>query len=1066
MPARRPARGIRTAFAVQAAVAVCCMVAARAAEEPPATGSRLAIVATAAADAGLVDLLTAELAKEPGLALVERQAIGNVLDELRVSQVAADADTTLKLGQLLAADALLLVEPEPTAEPPRTRLRIVETKTGIRLGDWPVPAAGLAAGDMADVLGGLRLALAKVGVPPGARQLVGMIGILPEAASGDLAALARSLTVLVEQDLQALPDVVILERQQLRRLTSEHDLTGIERGLKTSTRLVEGGLRREGDRLVLTLQFVPLTGGAGPKATVESTRQIPALRRAAAEALATLRGAEPDRLPAAEDPATESALLAARAKRLQGFREHTAALRLAEAAYGLAPSNERFQQAHWAYLEAQSLLSSGIAMLKYRSDWSRHWFSRDVYPTAEAARIARLELAIRAADLVRDHHDRSVGDPKYLADLQFDISRLLFYLRYPIEGDAERRLAAELTRVEDATYARMLADARAAGSPTATALILQRLEAGQRLLAGQGKGMAEGVAEFLSAARQELAREREAGRLPPDRDRFEARYHDLVWRAVNEYVHPAPPLAEIRPVLDALAESETAAFRIIGWSRLLELPDDAGASAAERLLDALFSGVVLRGPRQLDQESLFEKSAVAATRRLAKAGRLTAFVERMVAKAESERDLTGLVGWPHALLSLIRGDREHAAAFAARVDALIAAKAYAAAVQPAAEFYRQRAALLNAHENRPTRVAPPEGGPLDAYETVPVRTTGVDRDFGILAMIHVDRSAGGDQRRPLVLVCAKHHGFPRTPSPSDPPEFDYLIGRAGADGREMIVAARCRLPLRVILDMATGGGRVFFGSEQHGLAVVSADGTTMITTRDGLPSDHVGPMAWLDDRLYVAVPAGLAAVDPVTKRCLSIASARSLESRNPLDGTANYAITGLVADPPRGRLVVLVQADFNRVGRYAAGDPAASQTPEGLWSFTPADRTWARLEPGGVEQLVNGGDHLLYKRGDVLHRLDLASSAITPLAGHSRGGLAYASQRGAEHAFCDGLLFNARSGRARDASGTEHAWRPGTGCQGSSIWRVGGELLVFDEFGNRLFLIRKRTRAAADAPSP
>jgi hypothetical protein len=102
----------------------------------------------------------------------------------------------------------------------------------------------------------------------------------------------------------------------------------------------------------------------------------------------------------------------------------------------------------------------------------------------------------------------------------------------------------------------------------------------------------------------------------------------------------------------------------------------------------------------------------------------------------------------------------------------------------------------------------------------------------------------------------------------------------------------------------------------------------------------------------------------------------------------------------------------------------------------------------------------------VLHRLDLASSAITPLAGHSRGGLAYASQRGAEHAFCDGLLFNARSGRARDASGTEHAWRPGTGCQGSSIWRVGGELLVFDEFGNRLFLIRKRTRAAADAPSP
>lgn len=1061
-----PARRIRAGAAAHVAVAICCLAAARAAETPPAVASRLAIVAAAAADAGLVDVLTVELAKEPGLALVERQAIRTVLDELQVSPVAADTDTMLKLGRLLAADVLLMVEPEPTADPARTRLRIVETKTGIRLGDWPVPAAGLAAGEMADVLGGLRLALAKVGVAPADRHLVGMIGIRPEAASVELATLTRTLTVLVERDLQALPDVVILEREQLRRLTAEHDLTGIERDLKTSTRLVEGGLRREDDRLVLTLQFVPLTGQAGPKATVESTRQISALRRAAAEALATLRGVEPDRLPAAGDPAAESAMLAARAKRLEGFGEHTAAIRLAEAAYGLAPSSERFQQAHWAYLGAQSSLSSGIAMLKSRPDWSRHWFSRDVYPTAEAARIARLELAIRAADLVRDHHDRSVGDPRYLADLQFDVGRLLFYSRYPAESDAERRLAAELARVEDATYVRMLADARAAGSPTATALILQRLEAGHRLLAGQGKSLAAGVAEFLDEARQELAREREAGRLPPDRGRFEARYHDLVWRAVNQYVHPAPPLAEIRPVLDALADSETAAFRIIGWSRLLELPDDAGADAAQRLLDTLFSGAVLRGPRQLDQESLFEKSAVAAIKRLATAGRLTAFVERLVAKAESEHDLTSLVGWPHALLALIRGDREHAAAHGARIDALIAAQAYAAAVQSAAGFYRQRAALLDAHEKRTTQLAPPEGGPLDAYETVPVRTNGVDRDFGILAMIHVDHAADGDKRRPLVLVCAKHRGYPRSPAADDPSEFDYLIGRAGADGREMIVEARCRLPLRVILDMATGGGRVYFGTEQHGLAMVSADGTTMITTRDGLPSDHVGPMAWLGDRLYVAVPAGLAAVEPATKRCLSIASARSLESRNPLDGTANYAITGLVADPPRGRLVILVQAEINRVGSYAAGDPAASRTPEGLWSFSPADRTWTRLEPAGVEQLVHGGDHVLYERGHVLHRLDLASSAITPLAGHSRGGLAYASQRNAGHAFCDGLLFNARSGRARDGAGTEHAWRPGTECQGSGICRVGDELLVFDEYGSRLFLIRKRTPSAAAAPPP
>ena len=82
-----------------------------------------------------------------------RESIARVVDELTLSAArSGDGAAAVKLGGLLAADAILFVEPEPGAEPPRVRLEFVETRTGIRLGDgrelWKV-ALGVSAGPAA-----------------------------------------------------------------------------------------------------------------------------------------------------------------------------------------------------------------------------------------------------------------------------------------------------------------------------------------------------------------------------------------------------------------------------------------------------------------------------------------------------------------------------------------------------------------------------------------------------------------------------------------------------------------------------------------------------------------------------------------------------------------------------------------------------------------------------------------------------------------------------------------------------------------------------------------------------
>ena len=79
------------------------------------------IVAGELQQTGLADLVLAELSKEKGIELVERQQLDAALKELKLSaMLGSDAAGRLKLGRMLNADALVfmsLSKPEPSQTP-------------------------------------------------------------------------------------------------------------------------------------------------------------------------------------------------------------------------------------------------------------------------------------------------------------------------------------------------------------------------------------------------------------------------------------------------------------------------------------------------------------------------------------------------------------------------------------------------------------------------------------------------------------------------------------------------------------------------------------------------------------------------------------------------------------------------------------------------------------------------------------------------------------------------------------------------------------------------------------
>ena len=1015
-------------LAVIVAYGLACIRGSAAAEPGPPS---VAIVPTAAARAALADLLTADLAKDAAFRLVERQAVNRVVAELERAS-ATDVAADVKLGQLLAAEAILLLDAAAAQTPPRVRVRLVETRTGIRLadGEW---AAGDLLANRAALLVDVRQGLAKLRVPPSGRRLVGVVGLRSEEEAGATVATARALSVFAERDLQRIPDVVVLEREQLRRLTTERDLTGTELDLRASTVLLEGSLRREGDGFVIALALLPLKDGKRQERTVTPRAETAAARDAIAAALADMLAAKIE--AGAAGPTAEAKLLLERARKLVGLGDYPQASRLAEAAYVLHPCRETFDMAN------------ALSLVALPDD---------------ASPVDLAQAGLRQAELIGDFYDRTTESLAWETLFPVDLLHGIWSPTPAPVSNEEREIRDRIRAVEQATADRVLAFRRAADRATTGFVLLRRLTAIDRLVPGAPRPTATDFMRFVSSVQRELATEAMADRLPDgpaamvsqqgvaiSREAFANLYHTALAIALND--HPSrPPLDDIAPLIDGLVGGDDPALRIVGLSCLLAAPGDRGTAAAERILDVYFRSA--DPPWTIYEVTAFTtvaRIAEFAAQRLAITGRAPGYAERLVAGAERRSDAAPLMRSPTTFAQLVLADPTGAATLHRRVEALLAAGRQSRDVRSLANRYRKLVGQAFDAQAGKGEFAPskkPPVGPWADYVVEPLEFTNAPAALPRLVAAAVDRQATEqeptEQGRAVVLLwgaAAADRG-----GPGGKVVWRHLLTRCGPAGGTLAEVAAFDLPTTAVTSVACGAGRTFIGTTGHGLFVIDGRGVKAIGEEEGLPATGVGPMAWLDGRLFMAVTRGMATHDPATGGCQVLASAAAVAPRHQLDGGAPYQVTGMFADPVRHRLWMTVAGDRSRGG---------------LWCHSPREGTWRRMLAGDIRgPHWNGGRKAVvtwsqYSQS-VPYEVDLDDGGCTPLLGFMPQDRSHADPTGAGQALFDGLLFTG-PGRVLDADGAWYEPDP-AGPAWTGIEQVGESLVAWDIVHGLIHRIRRR----------
>lgn len=228
---------------------------------------RWAILATpAATEAKMPDLLLAELSQAPDLELVERQQLQAAVQELTVATVLGSDGRAqrLRLGQILKADALLLVDLEGTGKDKSLRLVVAECRYGARLKVETMPWQP----DQAEAL----VARAKAVVAEtrqrfagGIQAILGVPAFVSRSLGRDHDALQEGYARLLESLLALQPGIAVLATDEARAIGQEMALAPGDAAKRLVPIFVEGEYRvepRPGEEPVVRLTAKILHGGA------------------------------------------------------------------------------------------------------------------------------------------------------------------------------------------------------------------------------------------------------------------------------------------------------------------------------------------------------------------------------------------------------------------------------------------------------------------------------------------------------------------------------------------------------------------------------------------------------------------------------------------------------------------------------------------------------------------------------------------------------------------------------------------------------------------------------------
>lgn len=239
---------------------------------PPAV--RLAIISESSDVATAVDVLAAEFSKNEKLQLLERGQIEKIYREQALS---AGGKDFLKLGQLLGADGLLVLEKDADAANPFLRVQLVAVQPGVLLSSerfgWPLKELPAWAAALARHLNPLW---PKLGVRSADAIPISIVNLRSPIQSSAARETERQLTLLTIERLSREPQLFVLERRRMQWLAAEKTLKTLDdSAFWNGSCLLDGTLDNAGfspDTITISARLVPPQGGAPVKIEVSGSR--------------------------------------------------------------------------------------------------------------------------------------------------------------------------------------------------------------------------------------------------------------------------------------------------------------------------------------------------------------------------------------------------------------------------------------------------------------------------------------------------------------------------------------------------------------------------------------------------------------------------------------------------------------------------------------------------------------------------------------------------------------------------------------------------------------------------
>ena len=223
---------------------------------------RLALISETTEAAVAVDILTAKLSGDETIQLLERDQIEKVYQEQSLS--AANQDY-LKLGRILGADGLLLLNIVRTPQATNLTARLIAVKPGVILADgafdWPLKDTSQWSESAAAYLNSF---LPKLTVLPENAIPLSVVNLRSAVNSTEGTEIERQLKQLIIQRLSQEPQFFVLERQKMQLLGDEKELKADDSAFYSGSYLLEGTVDQNGyspDKVTIDARLTPPKGG-------------------------------------------------------------------------------------------------------------------------------------------------------------------------------------------------------------------------------------------------------------------------------------------------------------------------------------------------------------------------------------------------------------------------------------------------------------------------------------------------------------------------------------------------------------------------------------------------------------------------------------------------------------------------------------------------------------------------------------------------------------------------------------------------------------------------------------